>query len=496
MALRNNYPGLTARNVGPTIEVGTGRKILMPPSAFLMGYLRRKTPAERRQMMRVWQDHWNTNAPWGGYFQLAFEQRVHTKEKTPSGRWRKRVRDLRGLPMKDLEHAVRCAERASQSRRLKAAKFWTRGGDNDLFGITRPDVESPYAGTHESTARVRSDSHSFNAGVAAYRQVKVTGLFGPDGHMITDAKSSSEDFMWNNARQGKLDLVCIDKHLAAFMDLAFRNPEKLREYTSALGTAFIPYDMEGRTLHEGIRVKDPQRYNGTSPPREVLLMDVIMCRLFEQMAQYDISTRLMGIPLLMTETLAQGFREGVVTVEAIPQGYARPDIDNDKRRHLNQMFRAMCGKLGKDGYELDGFTVEYAGTAWETIAYNFIGIEGDARVLFHPEYAFPPLVEYMEARNPTGRETLIEQNTTHPIAHLARRQHVSTDSRTRRKRSSRVEIPDVDIPSDVYGDYGQVIRTHYPGGAQKFKANVTARFMYGDEASQAHGRKLLGMVRR
>jgi len=498
-----DYPGRTPRRLVLAYQVpNTKREIMFDPSAFYFGHFRRWTQKQRRDALRAWKTYWSTQQEFPRLFDVSFEQRVYTHEKDRRG-WKKQEQDLRTVKIADLEWAIQHEIRARQSRIWKAAHLWNGKGDDELFGYgILQESETPFTGSTATTAHVRADSSARNSNVPKYRLISIDNLFGAEGHIITDASGSSEDFPYSEIKAGHRRIVVIGKDHAALMDFAHQHPEKIRGHNSKKGTAFLPFDFTASFSHEGIRAAHPEFFPSLSaeegyqrPAREVLMIDALLFWLFNNATVFEMSKRFMQMPFIMDTTVIEHIRDASFCLEVLPQGYATPDIPVEKVRQLRKMYTEIHKGLTKQGYSLKGYTLEFAGTPNETIAYNYESITGTVRILFHPEYAFPPLVQYQQQTQMTERGLETMPDNRHPINLLARGERLEHDTWTKQREYMLVEVPDIFIPGEIIPDYRTAIAAHYEGGINQFKANVTAKYMYGSEREQAMGRKLRALSR-
>lgn len=489
-----DYPGRTPRRYVLSYRVPEKDTVLMfDPATFYFGHFRRLTKKQRQAALRTWQSYWTQTNLFPRLFDVPFEQRTYTRERNDDGHYKRGTLDLLHAPQRDVEHALQCEIRARQSRRFKAAHLWNGDGDKELFDLDSLSI-APFQGSHVTTAKVRSDS-SARAGndVLKYRSVSIDDLFGREGHFITGAQSTTEDFHWSHTKEGRTNVLVIDKDLASLMDLAKHNPQAFREYNERRGTAFLPFDMTGTYKHEGVRT-DPKYTPGTNPPRDVLLIDILMYWLYHGSngaTQFQVSKNLMQLPLLMDPSVITAIRAERLRFEVLTHAQAAPNLPPEKicelRRLYSEINKGMTGK----GYALEGHTLEFKGTNWETVAFNYVGVHGSAHVLFHADYAFPPLIVHKTNDSPRGT---VVKHDEHPIRYLARR-HVSVDDWTRRNRTTSVEVPDAYINGALTPDYKAAIAQHYEGGIDGFRGQVVHRYMYGTAQEKAMGAKLLALVK-
>ncbi len=491
----NDYPGRTPRRYVLSYRVPEKDTVIMfDPAAFYFGHFRRLTKKQRQAALRTWQDYWKQGNLFPRLFDVPFEQRTYTRERNGNGHYKRGSVDLLYASQQDVEHALQCEIRSRQSRRFKAAHLWNGDGDKELFDLDSLSIK-PFQGSIVTTAKVRSDS-SARAGnnVIRYRSVSIDDLFGPEGHFITGAQSTTEDFHWSHTKEGRTNVIVIDKDLAALMDLAKHNPQGFREYNQRRGTAFLPFDMTASYKHEGVRPFNPKYFPGTHPPREVLLIDILMYWLFKGengATQFAISKNLMQMPFLMDPSIITAIRGQRLRFEALTQAQATPALPLEKIRELRRLYSEINKNLTRKGYALEGHTLEFKETPWETPAFNYVGVHGSTRILFHSDYAFPPLIVYKA--NDSPRETVVKHDE-HPIHYLARR-HVTVDDWTRRNRSTAVEVPDAYINDALTPDYKAAIAEHYEGGIDGFRRQVTHRYMYGTAQEKAMGLKLFALIK-
>lgn len=486
-----DYPGRTARRYVLTYAVpDVNRKIMFDPAAFYFGHFRRLTRQQRREALCTWQQYWGQGNHFPRLFDVPFVQRTYTNERNGNG-YKREEQDLLAIPLSGLERAIQREIRAKQSRKFKAAHLWNGEGDDELFKEMKL-----HTGSIVSSASVRSDSSARNADVPKHRLVTINDLFGAEGHYITCASSPSEDFMWAETKEGRTNVVVVDKHLAAVMDLARHRPELFQGYTPEKGTAFLPFDFTASFKHEGVHFREPEHFPGTVPPRDVLLMDIFMYWLFHGengATQFDISKKLMQMHFLMDPSVVAGIKDGQLKPEVLTQGQATPAITQGKRGIVRKMYSEIHKQLTSDGYALDGYTLEFGNSAYETIAFNYVGMDGSARVLFHPNYKFPPLIVYKKEAT-AGKALDHFGSVQSPINYLAR-PHISIDDWIRKKADTVVEVPTTFIPAALFPDYKEAIAAQYEGGIAAFRNNVTARYMYGTAVQKAMGRKLLALVK-
>ncbi len=491
----NDYPGRTARRYVLSYRVPENDTVIMfDPTAFYFGHFRRLTKKQRQGALRTWQNYWKQATLFPRIFDTAFEQKTYTQERNGSGNYKRERIDLLSASQRDVEHALQCEIRARQSRRFKAAHLWNGEGDKELFNLESVAVR-PFQGSIVTTAKVRSDS-SARAGneVLKYRSVSIDHLFGPEGHFITGAQATTEDFHWSHTKEGRTNVIVIDKDLAALMDFAKHNPQAFREYHPRRGTAFLPFDFLALYKHEGVRSEAPEHFPGTHPPRDVLLIDILMHWLYlgkNGATQFEISKKLMQMPFLMDPAVITGIRTERLRFEMLTQDHAEPKLEPAKIRALRKLYTEINNNLTQNGYALEGHTLEFKGTDWETVAFNYVGTHGSARVLFHKDYAYPPLVVYKANDSPRGK---VSQISEHPIKYLARTQ-VTIDDWTRRNRTTSIEVPNAFITEEITPDYKAAIAEHYDGGITGFKGQVTRRYMYGSAQEKSMGRKLLALVK-
>lgn len=500
-----DYPGRTPRRYVLTHNVhDLDRKIMYDPAAFYFGHFRRLTRAEKRAALRTWQTYWSNGNDFLRLFEIPFVQRTCTRERNGNGCYVREEMDLRSLPIPDLEHAIKCEIRARQSLPFKAAHLWNLNGDKELFDLDKLRVsQTPHTGTIVTTAMVHADSNARNSNVAKYRMVSIDDLFGPEGHFIPNAASPSEDFAWAHTKEGRTDVIVIDKHLAAVMDLAKHHPEAFRGYTAKNGTVCLPFDFSAAFHHKGVRYRHPEYFPGRQPPRDVLLTDILMYWLFKDKngaTQFDISKKLMQMHFLMDPSVIDGIRTGTLKPEVLTQGWATPKIPLQKVRILRALFSEINTYLVDSGFALDGHTLEFGNFSskgelpnFETVAWNYVSHDASARVLFHPEYTFPPLVMYKTRVENSGKKE-VKHDAISPIALLAK-PHISADDWTRRQTQTLVEVPNVFIPYSLMHDYREAIAAQYPGGIPAFRRYVTKEYMYGNAEQRAMGRKMLALVK-
>ncbi len=490
----DDYPGRTPRRLVLAERIPDANKVIMyDPSAFYFGYLRGLTRTQRRQALKTWQNYWSQNS-FNGLFSIPFLQRVYTKKQNSRG-YIKEEKDMRTMPFGDLEWAIQQEIRSRQSRKFKAAHLWNRNGWSELFGygILQPS-QTPVTGSIITTAMSHSDSSARNSNVPRYRLISVQDLFGDHGHFITGAHSDSEDFFWSQQKEGRIGVVVPDKHIAALMYFARHYPERIQEYDAKKGVACLPFDMSASFEHANAVIRDTEHFPDARPPRNVLIMDIFLYWLFkeERTTMFEVSKNLMQMPFLMDPSVIAGFKTGDLRLEVLTQGYAKPDIAGDKLNQLRKLYSATHTQLTREGFSFQGFTLEFHGTEYEAVAYNYAGIENTARIIFDAEYRFPPLVLY--TNNSTNTKNP-ERLTRHPIDYIARGFTESYDEWTKKRANILVEAPDAFIPEALIPDYKDAIDKHYEGGIEQFKNNVTARYMYGYEKQKAMGRKLLALVR-
>ncbi len=492
--LETDYPGRTPRRYVLSYRVPEKDSVIMfDPATFYFGHFRRLTKKQRQAALRTWQDYWKQTSLFPRVFDVPFEQRTYTKERNGNGHYKRDEINLLSTSKRDVEHALQCEIRARQSRRFKAAHLWNGDGDKELFDLESLSI-SPFQGSNVTTAKVRSDS-SARAGneVLKYRSVSIDDLFGREGHFISGAQATTEDFHWSHTKEGRTNVTVIDKDLAALMDLARHEPQLFRGYSPRRGTAFLPFDMTANYEHPGVRT-DPKFTPGTHPPRDVLMIDILMYWLYHGdngATQFQVSKNLMHFPMMMDPSVISAIGGGRLRFEVLTQAQATPDIAPEKIRELRRLYREINNDLTGNGYALEGHTLEFKGTEWETVAFNYVGVHGTARVLFHPTYAHPPLVVYKS--NETPRGNVVETNE-HPIRYLAKRV-VTIDDWTRRNRATAVEVPNVYINGELSPDYKTAIGDHYEGGIDGFRRQVTHRYMYGSALEKRMGAKLLALVR-
>ncbi len=491
--LETDYPGRTPRRYVLSYRVPEKDTVIMfDPATFYFGHFRRLTKKQRQSALRTWQNYWKQTTLFPRLFDVSFEQRTYTREKNGSGHYKRDIINLLHASQRDVEHALQCEIRARQSRRFKAAHLWNGDGDKELFDLDSLSI-SPFQGSIVTTAKVRSDSSARSGNdVLKYRSISIDDLFGREGHFITGAHSSTEDFHWSHTKEGRTNVIVIDKDLAALMDLAKHNSQAFRDYNPRRGTAFLPFDMIGDFTHTGVRT-DPKYMPGTHPPRDVLLMDILMYWLYhgnDGATQFQVSKKLMQFAMIMDPSVVTAIRAERLRFEVLTQAHATPDVPPEKVRELRRLYSRINKNLTENGYALEGYTLEFKGTDWETVAFNYVGVHGTARVLFHEEYAFPPLVVYKTQDSPRGTPL---NHDEHPIRYLAKR-HVTVDDWTRRNRSTSVEVPDLYIDSALSPDYKTAIAEHYEGGIEGFKGQVIHRYCYGTAQEKAMERKLLALI--
>lgn len=325
--------------------------------------------------------------------------------------------------------------------------------------------------------------------------VTITNLFGKPGHLITHATSVAEGFAWEATKEGRTEIVVVDKHAAAVMELAKYRPTAFRNYDPRYGTAFLPFDFRTSFRHDGVSFREPEHFPGIAPDRNVLLMDLLMYYLFHGSnggTAFDMSKKLMQMNFLIDPSLIAGLRDGKMRFEVVTHDHAKPKIEESKIRLLRRLYSEINHDLISKGYALDGYTLEFGGSAYETVAFNYVGHGGEsARVLFHPAYAVPPVIMYKKV-GVNRAEPL--PHTSSPISLLAKIPHTSVDDWTRRKAETRIEIPNAFIPVELKRDYGEAIARDYERGIAQFRKNVTARYMYGTAAQKDLGRKMLWLV--
>lgn len=489
-----DYPGRTPRRYVLSYRVPEKDMVIMfDPATFYFGHFRRLTKKQRQAALRTWQNYWKQGNLFPRLFDVPFEQKTYTRERSDDGRYKRDTFDLLQASQRDVEHALQCEIRARQSRRFKAAHLWNGDGDRELFDLDSLSI-APFQGHTVTTAKVRSDSSArAGNGVLKYRSVSIDDLFGSEGHFITGAHSTTEDFHWSHTKEGRTNVIVIDKDLAALMDLAKHNPQAFREYNPKRGTAFLPFDMIAAHRHKGVRT-DPKYTPGTNPPRDVLMIDILMYWLYHGAngaTQFQVSKNLMQMPVLMDPAVITAIRAERLRFEVLTQAQATPKyLSPEKVYALRKLYTEINKDLTRNGYCLEGHTLEFKGTAWETVAFNYVGVHGSARVLFHADYAYPPLVMYKANDSPRG--TVVTQNE-HPIRSLAKRQ-VTVDDWTRRNRATEVEVPGVYIEGTILSDYKTAIAAHYEGGIEGFKGQVIHRYMYGTAQEKRMGKKLLALV--
>ncbi|MBI5072505.1 hypothetical protein HZA99_01675 [Candidatus Woesearchaeota archaeon] len=496
-----DYPGRTARRYVLSYRVeGADRKIMLDPSAFWFGHLRLMTRKEKREAAQVWQT-WHAHPQNAKdfpvdnrLFYVPFEQRTYTRERSTKG-YKKADLNLVEQSLPSLEWIIQHELHGKQSRKFKSAHSWNRGAD-EIFYLGHPTL-SPYAGTIETVAHVRSDSSARNPEVPAYRIVTITDLFGTPGHFITNATSVAEGFAWDATKEGRTEIVVVDKHAAAVMELAKYNPSAFRNYHPSYGTAFLPFDFRTSFKHEGVAFREPEHFPGIAPDRRVLLTDLLMYYLFHGQnggTAFDMSKKLMQMNFLMDSSVVAAIREERMRFEVVTHGHAKPEIEESKVRLLRRVYTDINNDLIHKGYALDGYTLEFGGSDWETVAFNYVGHgEESARVLFHPTYAVPPVIIYKKTRaNGNGTEVISHDKS--PLAFLAKMPHVSVDDWTRRKVDTVIEVPNAFIADELKQDYRTAIAAAYEGGIAQFRNNVTARYMYGNAAQKEMGRKMLWLV--
>ncbi len=490
-----DYPERTPRRYVLSYRVPEKDMVIMfDPTTFYFGHFRRLTKKQRQAALRTWQDYWKQGNLFPRLFDVPFEQKTYTRERNGDGHYKRDTFDLLHATQRDVEHALQCEIRARQSRRFKAAHLWNGDGDKELFDLDSLSIR-PFQGSTVTTAKVRSDS-SARAGndVLKYRSVSIDDLFGKEGHFITGAQSTTEDFHWSGTKEGRTNVIVIDKDISALMDLAKHNPQAFREYNPRRGTAFLPFDMTATNKHEGVRT-DPKYTPGTNPPRDVLMIDILMYWLYYRAngaTQFQVSKNLMQMPVLMDPTVITAIRAERLRFEVLTQAQAIPkDLSPEKICELRRLYSEMNNDLTRRGYALEGHTLEFKGTNWETVAFNYVGVHGSARVLFHTDYSCPPLVMYKANDSPRG--TVVTQNE-HPIRSLAKRL-VTVDDWTRRNRTTEVEVPDVYIDGTLISDYKTPIAEHYDGGIEGFRGQVVHRYMCGTAQEKKMGAKLLALVK-
>lgn len=503
----DDYPGRTPRRYVLAQRVPEKDRVIMyDPAAFYFGHFRRFTKKQRQTALRTWQEYWRQTKLFSRLFDVPFEQRTYTRERTSNGHYKRDTIDLLHARLPDVEHAIKCEMRARQSLRFKAAHLWNGDGDRELFKTSELYASSPnlYTGSIVTTAMVRADSSARNSDIPRYRHVSIDDLFGLSDHFITDANSSSEDFTWARTKEGRTNVIVIDKHLASVMDLAKKNPHAFREYETAKGTAFLPFDFEASYNHEGVRFTEPAYFPGMKPPREVLIIDILLYWLFKEnktenskkaeaygATQFEISKNLMKMPFLMDPFVVSAIRSGKLRFEMLTQGPAIPDLPLEKIRALRKLHTEIDKSLTSRGYGLEGFTLEFVGTPWEAVAWNYVGTTGSARVLYHEGYAYPPLVVYRTHNTLQGNPV---EGQPHPIALLTKR-GVAIDDWTRRNRTTEVAVPPAYIDDVLRFDYKQTIAEYFDGGIAAFQNQVKRRYMYGSSEEKAMGRKLFALVR-
>ncbi len=508
----DDYPGRTPRRYVLAQRVPEKDRVIMyDPAAFYFGHFRRFTKKQRQAALRTWQEYWVQTKLFSRLFDVPFEQRTYTRERTGNGYYKRDTIDLLHVRHSDVEHAIVSEIRARQSLKFKAAHLWNGDGDRELFktGELHVSSQNSYTGSIVTTAKVRADSSARNSDVPKYRHVSIDDLFGQSDHFITDANSSSEDFTWARTKEGRTNVIVIDKHLASVMDLAKKNPHAFREYEPAKGTAFLPFDFEASYTHEGVRFTEPEYFPGMKPPREVLIIDILLYWLFKEnktkeskteefkkaevygATQFEISKNLMKMHFLMDPSVVSAIRNGRLHFEMLTQGPAIPDLPLEKIRALRKLHTEIDKNLTSRGYCLDGFTLEFVGTPWEAVAWNYVSTTGSARVLYHEWYAYPPLVVYRTHNTPQGK---LLEGQQHPIALLTKR-GVAIDDWTRRNRTTEVAVPPAYIDDVLCFDYKQTIAEYFDGGIAAFQNQVTRRYMYGSSEEKAMGRKLFALVR-
>ncbi len=499
----NDYPGRTPRRlVFAYREVSTDTVLMFDPAAFYFGHFRRFTRRERKQALKEWQNYWSTQQLFPRLFDASFEQRVYTHEKDGRG-YKTETKDLRIMPISDLEWAIQHEIRAHQSRKWKAAHLWNGNGDDELFGYgILNESETPLTGSTATVAHIRADSSARNRNVPKYRLISIDNLFGREGHMITDASALSEDFLYSEIKTGRRRIVVLGKDHASLMDFARHHPERIRGYETRKGTACLPFDFTATHLHAGVRSREPKHFPNISaveeyqkPKREVLIIDALMFWLYNNATLFEMSKRFMQMPFIMDPATIEHVRTGEFCLEVLTQGFATPDIPVEKIAELRKMYTAIHNSLRGQYYILEAYTLEFAGTPYETVAFNYQGITGSARVLFHQEYAFPPLIMYQQETPMTDRSPRQMPENMHPINLLTQGEWRAHDSWTKQREYKLVEVPHIFIPDALIPDYKAAIAAHYEGGIGQFRANVNTRYMDGTETQREMGRKLLALVR-
>ncbi len=498
----NDYPGRTPRRyvLSYRVDGDVDRKIMLDPVAFWLGHMRLMTRAEKREAAKVWQT-WQADPesakelPFADrLFYVPFEQRTYTTERSTKG-YKKANLNLVEQPLASLEWIIQHELHGKQSRKFKSAHLWNRGAEEILY-LGHPTL-SPYAGTIETVAHVRADSSARNPEVPTHRIVTITDLFGRPGHLITNATSVAEGFAWEATKEGRTEIVVIDKHAAPIMELAKYNPRAFRNYNPKYRTAFLPFDFRTSFKHDGVRFREPEHFPGIAPDRRVLLTDLLMYYLFDREnggTAFDMSKKLMQMHFLMDPSVFAGIKEGRMRFEVVTHGHAEPEIEESKVRLLRRLYTDINNDLAHKGFALDGYTLEFGGTKYETVAFNYVGHGGEsARVLFHPTYAVPPVIMYKKSGH--GNEKNVISHDTSPLAFLAKVPHVSIDDWTRQKVETVVEVPNTFIPDDLKPDYKAAIARDYPDGVGQFRKNVTARYMYGTKLEKEMGAKLLWLVK-
>ena len=427
-----NYPKTHARNLTVALYENEGNLPMIAPSSFILGEVLLKKPGELEKLTEKWLN----------------ERRKNT---SPISEVEPRVLESKDVAVQYFKDRIKLKK--------KVLTLWNVGGD-EVFERLQSGEKAGQAHSGRYSNYVRTIS-KIKSGLPKFHTVGIKGYTGK----FHDLECTCKDFQEGGASKGgktNVDFFC--SHIAAaLLDLRY-NRGSYRTHKKA-GLPYVPFSAT-EFREETFRFGGEPTYKEEN--LDLLLLDVLYAYTNtpkNSLGRFEIDKKLLQMPEIMDIGIAEKIYDGKAGIEVLEQSFVFNKEEKMDPR-LEDYFGAICSQLNRDDFRLEGFTLEKAGTQWETPALTFEKPGISKRIICSPEI---PMLLVTRYENPEWPEIFKSGGSAdHPIAELfAYKQEF--DERTKKTCNYTVEIPNVPCNDAILDDYAKAIREHYPGGIEGFE---------------------------